>query len=1082
MAFLNKIFKKTKSFSDLNKTVKSGSEIILDSDYFFKISKDKSLVEGIELNTDDLVIDGKGHSIEGAEVAVAFVINADNVTLKNINFKDCVCVFIVNEHSSLKVSDCEFGENINSVAAGVIVNKGNVEISNCEFRENAGGAAGCIYNDGVLNISNSLFKANYSNNGGAIHNNANSKMNIYDCKFYDNSAKPRYGVHESVGFGGAIGNFGTLEIRKCEFHDNSAELDGGAIDHLDGFMSVEDSIFKNNKSHVNGGAICSISDSTVSNSVFEENSARISDDGNGGSCIYIRDCEVTCTDSIFKESYSNSIVNWGNIILKNPEFSDNKASPISNYGKMKLHDSTFIKNDGILSNFNELEIYSSYINGNHLNDSKRFIYNDTLLKIHSTEFSKNKIEKDCIFNAGEIIIMESKFHENDFHTLIYNSENSDLTLSNGNFKANHLNSTLIYNCGKEASIIDSIFEDNSSEKKYCDNIINKSHMNLSNPTINGYDHPNILNDGEITIKNSENPILEFISGKGETKFIAAYEESYENENAKCGFWELNQIIQENKDNHIVMKSDIKLNNYEWDFFEGGIELTKDNLHINGNGHVIDANNKSRIFHILGKNIVLENITFKNTYLGNNFDKHTNGGGALRILKDASVKLINCIFINSHSDDDGGAILNRGHLNLENSQFEECTSELYGGAIYNHGTIATKDVSFSKNNSKISTIYNDGTLTLQTTSFDSCHSSHIHTDIFNIGNLHFEGNLAGRLLNYGNINKENVREPLSFAQFKELIDTSNNKITLNQDIAYDYDKDKNSILPLPIEKNIIIDGTQHIIDGVNSAPFFKIKGNVIFKNLTFRNGFSHLENLIDIEGEVTFKNCNFINNKVRGKAKLISMNESVSFINCNFINNSSKNTPLISNHCNASMANSDLINNHAKDSSIVANHVGCNLTMQDSKIIDSFCDSVNHSILINQGNMKLLSSTCSFNQTNGSGGVIYNLRPYNENEETINSILNVDGCEFSNNSARITAGVLLNGDFAEAYVKNSRFIKNNAFMHSGASVIENRDKGYLEVVDSTFSDNETKTGNYYFLHYDGAIANSGKFNVERCEFR
>lgn len=47
------------------------------------------------------------------------------------------------------------------------------------------------------------------------------------------------------------------------------------------------------------------------------------------------------------------------------------------------------------------------------------------------------------------------------------------------------------------------------------------------------------------------------------------------------------------------------------FFEGGIELDEDNLTIDGQNHVIDANNLSRIFYITGKNITLKNIIFKN---------------------------------------------------------------------------------------------------------------------------------------------------------------------------------------------------------------------------------------------------------------------------------------------------------------------------------------------------------------------------------------------------------------------------------------------------------------------------------------
>lgn len=56
---------------------------------------------------------------------------------------------------------------------------------------------------------------------------------------------------------------------------------------------------------------------------------------------------------------------------------------------------------------------------------------------------------------------------------------------------------------------------------------------------------------------------------------------------------------------IVLDSDIALGVDEWSKYEEGIRLNVDGLAIDGNGHTIDAKEKTRIFHCTGKNIALK---------------------------------------------------------------------------------------------------------------------------------------------------------------------------------------------------------------------------------------------------------------------------------------------------------------------------------------------------------------------------------------------------------------------------------------------------------------------------------------------
>lgn len=1092
MGLLNKIFKKKKSFSELHQCVMMECNVNFDCDYFFKINRDKKYLKGIELSNDNLVIDGNGHEIDGAEACAPFIINAKNVILKNIIFKDChgsndAGVLIVNKNASLKIKNCEFRGNI-GVSAGVIDNYGELEIADSRFVKNIGGMGGCIYNDNSLSVINSSFESNKSNNAGAIQNNVNGNLNIENCRFNENSAIPKLELSNQpgVGCGGGIGNFGKLSVNKCKFNDNTAQGDGGAIANQKGTIFISDSEFNKNRCNSNGGAIVSLCEIEIENSIFDRNDSS----NNGGSCLYIDNTKFKSNNCKFMNSINDAIINFGQMELKNPLFEGNNRYCIINYSSLKLHDSNFINNAKGILNQNKLEINSSYFKDN--NSSTNFIYNSSLLKINDGKVLQNNIDNNFIFNEGKLDIVKLKFKGNNSNTLIYNEKNAEMSVSYCEFESNNSILSLIYNDGKKASIIHPIFKDNSSENEFSDNIVNVTDLTLIKPVIKGLKNPNVQNDGDLLIKQSDESVLKFISGEGEVELIGSEERT---DYSESGFCDLRKIINDSSDGAIVLESDFKLTNSEWDFYEGGIELINDGLHIDGAGHVIDGNKKSRIFCIIGKNIVLKNIIFKNSYFNSEFDNHCNGGGALRVLKDASVKLVNCKFINCYSDENGGVILNRGAMTLENNLFENCNCELFGGIIYNQGDIISNNDSFKDVNSKISTIYNDGFLTLNSMNFENCHSLYVPNEIFNINEIYSNENLEGFILNYGNVNMYKNEENISFLEFSKLIELANERIILNQDIVYDYSTDKNFTGPILIEKNIIIDGNNHIIDGAGSSSFFEVSEGirVEFKNLIFKNG-SSKNDLINIHSNVLFENCRFINNKPRYNANLMNFNEAIEISNCAFVNNSSKSGSLIMNQKNGSICiSSDFISNYSLENSLITNLKKSSFKFEKTKFINNYSNSFNHSILINEGIMGIMKSIFSFNKSKVPGGVITNhlsslqdsklivdhvpkknvIRSvfssdkFNVYEESINDhssslpdsdmnvVLYISESEFLHNVSVVFAGVLVNGSKTKSYIKKSKFIKNEIMTDDGASVIENYPEGYLSVEESKFIDNRSK---------------------------
>lgn len=140
-----------------------------------------------------------------------------------------------------------------------------------------------------------------------------------------------------------------------------------------------------------------------------------------------------------------------------------------------------------------------------------------------------------------------------------------------------------------------------------------------------------------------------------------------------------------------MDYDIRLDwgNGEENKYSSGIILDNDGIVINGNGHVIDAQGKTRIFKCGGKNLIIKNITLKNGFV--------NGAGGA-ISNNGELTIINSNF-NENSAINGGAILNNGDLSIIESKLNDnVVDEIFGlgGAIYNLGILGVIRSALSNN--------------------------------------------------------------------------------------------------------------------------------------------------------------------------------------------------------------------------------------------------------------------------------------------------------------------------------------------------------------------------------------------------
>ena len=138
--------------------------------------------------------------------------------------------------------------------------------------------------------------------------------------------------------------------------------------------------------------------------------------------------------------------------------------------------------------------------------------------------------------------------------------------------------------------------------------------------------------------------------------------------------------------------------------KNGILIGKDNFVLNGNGHIVDGKNLSRIFNITGKNITIndlvlingnaekggaiyttESLTLNNaTFIDNYASK---SGGAVALYDDVTLDCNNSKFIDNYADEGGSSIVvAKGKLNLYNTYI---TSKVYAKAGQIMGSIGAR---------------------------------------------------------------------------------------------------------------------------------------------------------------------------------------------------------------------------------------------------------------------------------------------------------------------------------------------------------------------------------------------------------
>lgn len=147
-----------------------------------------------------------------------------------------------------------YWKNTGDLNGGVLLNNGILNISHSVFTSNRAVYGGAFINSGgTVTITYSSFTSNMAHNyssyntGGAIYNaiSGPGSVNIYQSTFSDNSGSN----------GGAIFNYGLLDIVNSTFTKNTAEFSGGAIYIHDNTASLTNVTLLENEASSNGGGV-----------------------------------------------------------------------------------------------------------------------------------------------------------------------------------------------------------------------------------------------------------------------------------------------------------------------------------------------------------------------------------------------------------------------------------------------------------------------------------------------------------------------------------------------------------------------------------------------------------------------------------------------------------------------------------------------------------------------------------------------------------------------------------------------------------------------------------------------------------
>ena len=693
------------TFTDLQNAIGLVDGILtLDSDIAMTDDEAAGFVNGVAINK-NIRIDGKGHTIDAKNLGRIFSIGEGfTVTLTNatlINGKADKGGAIYND-GSLTLSDVKLSDNAADSYGGAVFNNGHLVVGNSVFDSNDvlnrgsasvdyGGAA--IYNwyDGVLTVSGSNFTNNIKNykNGDRL---VGAVATIGDATISDSCF-----VNNAGRWGGAISASGYL-------------IAGDDVNTL----TVSGSTFKENGGLYGAGIFVAGSDFTVSDCVFDKNTAfgkgNMTPNNNNGAAIEVTDTNKAIAGTIAGSKFTNNKAQYGGAI----DICE---------GNIKITDSEFVNNSADVEG-GAIDINT--VNGNpevSISDSK-FINNSASyggaivnvkdLTVRNTEFVNNT--PDAIFNyvgfGGNLDLGIENF--TDLQNAI-GLVTGTLTLNQNvvmtdDEAANFVNGVIINKNiridGKghtiDAKNLGRIFEIDGGFAVTLTNVTLINGKADNGGAIYNFGnldlvHVNFVNN---TAKYG-GAIMNYAYG------LVLDDSTFTNNTAKIG-----GAIYNSADCFVVGNSTFANNTAT---SNGGVIFNYGIGFVVGNSTFVNNSAADGAGAILngGRGFVVGNSTFANNtatskggaiynygigfVVGNSTFANNTAEDAGAVYNEGDNSVVgNSTFVNNTATSIGGAIINNGKLVVDNSAFEDNAANYYGGAIFNWDDLQVTNSAFDGN--------------------------------------------------------------------------------------------------------------------------------------------------------------------------------------------------------------------------------------------------------------------------------------------------------------------------------------------------------------------------------------------------
>ena len=1024
---------------------------------------------GITINK-DITIDGKGHTIDAKtlgrifNIGEGFTVTLTNATL--INGKATEGGAIYND-GSLTLSDVKLSDNAADSYGGAVFNNGNLVVSDSVFDSNDivnrgsasvdyGGAA--IYNwyDGVLTVSGSNFTNNIKNykNGDRL---VGAIATIGDATISDS-----YFVNNTGRWGGAISTAGYL-------------LAGDDVNTL----TVSGSTFKENGGLYGAGIFVAGSDFTVSDCVFDKNSAfgkgDMTPNNNNGAAIVVTDTGKDITGAITGSNFTNNKAHFsgavdiceGKITIKNSIFVNNSAEYCAgaiavdsqiNKPAVEIINSKFDSNSaeygGAIYNYYNLTVVDSTFT----NNSKDTIYNFRVanldLGIKTFADLQNAIglvrgtltlnqniamtdDEAANFVNGVVINknirIDGKGHTIDARDLgrIFSiGEGFTVTLTNAtliNGKAD--NGGAIYNDGS-LTLSDVKLSDNAADS-YGGAVFNNGHLVVSDSV---FDSNDIVNRGSASVDYGGAAIYNWKEGT-----LKVTNSNFTNniKNYKNGDNLVGAITTIG--NATVSGSNFVNNSGRWGgaISATGAELRKNSSTLTVSNTIFRDNAAlyAGAVYIWGSNYNIADCVFdNNTAFGKgNMTPNNNNGGALVVSQVSKFNepitgtISGSKFTNNKAQYGGAAYFNKGFVTITDSVFENNIATAEGGAV-GFSRANVKDLVVSINNSSF--VGNKAPV-----------AGAIFTNVDSkITNSNFTKNTAS---NGGAVLNENgAKLTVDNSTFKDNAADSYGGAVLNNGelIVTNSVFDANDILN---RGSAGVDHGGAAIYNWENAKLDISKSNFTNNIKNYVNG-DRLVGAVTTIGNATIRDSYFVNNSGRwGGALAATGGVSGSAINTisvdgtKFVNNTALyGGAMFVWASNYTISNSVFDNNSAfgkGDMSPNNNNGGALIVTQDNIPVSG----------------KIVNSNFTNNKAQYGGAAWIN-------EGTVD----IDGSNFINNTATTAAGAIgFDPQYAKiiATVDSSKFVNNTAGSRAGAIY----NLGDLTVSGSEFDNNKAQFGDIIY---------------------